>query len=318
MRRYRHARNQNHPGSNGPLGVIMGHLSHRLTHRLSSRLPHHFLAATITLAALPSLAASPAFIEATSELDGGKPRTSKWNAVDGKEGTMWCSKKTPDQKEAINFTFESPVFITHLGLKAVTSGEGVDKATRRPRIVYVADVDHRVEAKFKDVGDMQVLELMPPAAGTRVVVEFAEGYDGATPDAPLCVAEIVLRDKKHEVTADLSNKVRGINTPGRKLLHLWHDDISAPTRTLLFNVDGSFMFHYEDLLGEAKPVTVKGKWSAGATTVTLETGGKSYRLKSRFTKIDDGDDNQVVLTLQGDAPHPSMVDDFRPAPLRLP
>lgn len=271
------------------------------------------------LASTPAAAVeAPAFIEASSEEDDGKPRTSKWNLVDGKDTTMWCSQRNPAEKEAINFTFASPVTVTHLGILTVKKGEETDKSLRRPRIVYVADVEHRVEARFKDVGDMQVLELTPPATGTRVVVEFAEGYDGATPESPICVAELVLRDKKTELTADMGSKARGVNTPSRKLLHLWHDDISAPTRTLLFNIDGSFRYHFEDLLGEQKPVSLKGRWSATANGLTLETGGKTYKLKYRLTKIDDGQKDTMMLTLQGDAPHPSLVEDFRPAPLRLP
>ena len=52
--------------------------------------------------------------------------------------------------------------------------------------------------------------------------------------------------------------------------------------------------------------------------MTLEVGGKSYTLQTRFTKIDDGDDHYVQLSLAGDAPHESMIETFKPAPILLP
>ncbi|MDP2343387.1 MAG: hypothetical protein Q8O67_20685 [Deltaproteobacteria bacterium] len=264
-------------------------------------------------------AASPAFIEATSELDEGKPATAMWNVVDDSVNTVWCSHKETDGKQAINFTFEDSVTVTHIGLMFPHAKDGaVDKTNKRPKIVFVADVGHRVEAKFKDTPDMQVLELTPPAKGNRVVVEFDETWPGVAADAPICVAEVVLKNKNKELSSELAAKARGMNTPARKLLHQWHDDLSAPTRTLLFNVDGTFHYRFTPLLDDQKPAKVKGKWSAGASTLNLEVGGKSYSLQTRLTKIDDGDDPHTELALSGEAPHPSMIETFKPAPLLLP
>ncbi len=140
------------------------------------------------LVSASALAASaPAFIEATSEQDGGKPATSMWNAVDGSPATMWCSASPSGRKEALNFTFEEPTTVTHLGIQLVGKDGIADKSHRRPRIVVVADVEHRVEARFKDVADMQFLELTPPARGTRFVVEFEDASPGSTESAPLSV-----------------------------------------------------------------------------------------------------------------------------------
>lgn len=270
------------------------------------------------LAATSAQASVPAFIEATSELDDGKPASSMWNAVDDNPGTVWCTKASPGQKEALNFTFEEPVVITHLGLVFAGKAGAIDKTNKRPRVVSVADVDHRVEARFKDTTDTQVLELTQPAKGTRVVVEFEEAWPGAADDSPLCVAEVVLRSKGRDITVGLGSRARGINTPARKLLHQWHDDISAPTRTLIFNVDGTFLYRFEDLLGSEKPVKLRGKWSATAGSVTLDSGGKSYRLTTRLTAVDTGGRATTMLTLEGTAPHPSMVHEFSPAPILLP
>ena len=281
---------------------------------------HPSLAVAVVIALAPAVrASSPAFIEATSELDGGKPATSMWNAVDANTGTVWCTQKQSSGKQAINFTFDDAVTVTHIGLLAPHAKDGsVDKVNKRAKIVYVADVGHRVEAKFKDTAEMQVLELTPPAKGRRVVVEFDESWAGAADDAPLCVAEIVLKSKAKELTSDLGHKARGMNAPARKLLHQWHDDLSAPTRTLLFNVDGTFQYRFTPLLDDQKPAKLKGKWSAGGSSVTLDTGGKSFTLKTRLTTIDDGDDPHTELALSGEAPHPSMIESFKPAPLLLP
>ena len=151
-----------------------------------------------------------------------------------------------------------------------------------------------------------------------MVVEFVEPWPGASDDAPLCVAEVTLKNKTKDLTSALGSKARGVNTPARKLLHQWHDEISAPSRTLIFNVDGTFSYRYEPLLDDSKPARFKGKWSATANSVTLDVGGKSYRLETRFTKIDSRDGEAEVLTLAGTAPHESMVGELKPAPMMLP
>lgn len=274
---------------------------------------------TLSIAALPAAAEDIAFIEASSELDDGKPATNMYNAVDGKETTAWCSKKEDATGAALSFGFDQPVTITHIGLiVGGIKGTELDKTNKRARIVYVADVEHRVEAKFKDDAVMQILELKPPAKGKRIVVEFPGVYDGA-PDAPLCIAEVLLKSKDVPMTgANIATKVRALNTPSKRLLHEWLDDVSAPQRTLLFNIDGTFTYRFEPLL-EGKPAKVKGKWSAGGDkAITLTIGDKSWRVESRLSKIDDGDEHTMELVLSGDAPHPSMAATFRPAPARLP
>lgn len=270
------------------------------------------------LATLPAVATSPSFVEATSELDDGKPASSMWNAVDGNPATIWCTQGPPGRKEALNFTFEEPVVVTHLGIVLAGKDGATDKSHKRPRVIYVADVEHRVEARFKDTTDVQSLELTPPAKGTRVVVEFDEPWPGATETSPLCIAEVSLKAKGKDFTEGLGGMVRGVNAPARKLLHQWHDDIAAPSRTLIFNVDGTFVYRFEDLLGEEKPVKLRGKWNATAGSVTLDVGGKSYRIQTRLTVVDSGGRSSTVLNLSGTAPHPSMVNDFHPAPMLLP
>lgn len=260
-----------------------------------------------------------AFVEASSELDDGRPATNMYNAVDGKDTTAWCTKKEDATGAALSFGFDQPVTVTHIGLVvgAIKGGE-LDKTNKRARIVYVADVEHRVEAKFKDDAAMQLLELKPPAKGRRIVVEFPGAYDGA-PDSPLCVAEVLLKSKGVEMTgAGVAAKVRALNTPSKRLLHEWLDDVSAPQRTLLFNIDGTFTYRFEPLL-EGKPAKVRGKWvAASGNSVTLTIGDKSWRVETRLSKIDDGDVHTQELVLSGDAPHPSMAATFRPAPARLP
>lgn len=281
----------------GPVSVVLGSL-------------------LVSASALASSA--PAFIEATSEQDGGKPATSMWNAVDGNAATMWCSASPPGRKEALNFTFEEPTTVTHLGIQLVGKDGVADKSHRRPRVVVVADVEHRVEARFKDVADMQFLELTPPARGTRFVVEFDDPSSGASESAPLCLSEVVLKAKGKELTSGLGARARAVNSPSQKLLHQWHDDISAPMRTLTFNVDGTFSYRYAPLLDDENPVQLNGKWSAGTTSLTIEVGGKSYRLATRLTVVDSGGGGSIVLNLSGAAPHPSMLGDFSPAPMLLP
>lgn len=276
------------------------------------------LALALACGAAPVAAEDIAFVEASSELDEGRPATNMYNAVDGKDTTAWCAS-AGDRAPVLSFGFDQPVTVTHIGIVigAVKGGE-LDRSTRRARIVNVGDIGHRVEAKFRDEVALQVLELSPPAKGRRIVVEFTNVYDGATPDAPLCIGEVVLKTKGKELTGtQIATKLRALNTPSKRLLHEWLDDVSAPQRTLLFNVDGTFTYRYEPLL-DGKPARLRGKWTAVNRAVTLETGGKSYRLESRLTKIDEGDEHTVELVLSGEPPHPSVTATYRPAPARLP
>lgn len=284
-----------------------------------SKLAPFAFAPVLALAAAPAAWAEDiAFAEASSELDDGKPATNVYNAVDGKETTAWCTKREDANTAALSFGFDQPVTVTHIGLVvgAIKGGE-LDKTTKRARIVYVADVEHRVEAKFKDEASMQILELKPPAKGKRIVVEFPGAYDGA-PNAPLCIGEVLLKNGGTTMTgANVASKVRALNTPSKRLLHEWLDDVSAPQRTLLFNIDGTFNYRFEPLL-EGKPYKARGKWTAVDRAITLTIGDKSWRVESRLTKIDDGDEHTVELVVSGDPPHPSMAATYRPAPARLP
>ncbi|HEY4220489.1 MAG TPA: discoidin domain-containing protein [Myxococcota bacterium] len=264
-----------------------------------------------------------AFAEASSELDDGKPATSLWNAVDGKDTTSWCAKPD-DSAPVLSFGFDQPVTVTHLtlivgGLKGTDPDRGLDKTKKRARIVYVVDAEHRVEAQFKDDPGPQTLELSPPAKGRRIVVEFPGFYDGDKPNASLCIAEVTLKNKGTELTgAAVATKLRALNTPSKRLLHEWLDDVSAPTRTLLFNVDGTFTYRFEPLL-EGKPAKAHGKWSTAGSALLLTVGDKNFRLDSRLTKVDNGADGATVeLTLSGDAPTPSMAASYHPAPAKLP
>lgn len=260
-----------------------------------------------------------AFVEASSELDDGKPATAVWNAVDGKDTTQWCAKADQSGTAILSFGFDQAVTVSHVGLVlAAPRGESLDKQNRRARVVTVGDVEHRVEARFKDVPGMQVLELTPPVKGRRVVVEVLEAYDGAAAGAPLCIAEVLLKKGGTEMTgAQVAGKLRALNTPAKRLLHEWLDDPSAPTRTLLFNVDGTFTYKFEPLL-EGKPAKLKGKWTAWDKGIKLETLGKTFTVQSRVTKIDEGDEPSMELVISGEAPHASMAATFRPAPKRLP
>jgi hypothetical protein len=277
------------------------------------------LALASGLAAAGARADDVAFVESSSELDDGKPATALWNAADGKDTTSWCAKKD-DGTPLLSFGFAEPQTVTHIALiVGARKGEELDKTKKRARIVYIGDVEHRVEAKFKDDPGLQTLELSPPAKGKRIVVEFGGFYDGADADAPLCVAEVVLKNKGTELTgASVATKLRALNTPSKRLLHVWLDDVSAPTKTLLFDVDGTFSYKFEPLL-EGKPVKVRGKWVASGNAITLTLGDKTFNMESRLTKVEDaGGAASVELTLGGTGPTPSMTDTFHPAPSKLP
>ena len=64
--------------------------------------------------AAPS-AANIAFVEASSELDEGRPATYGYNLVDGKDTSAWCSQEQPNN-EAVMIGFDRRVKITKVGV----------------------------------------------------------------------------------------------------------------------------------------------------------------------------------------------------------
>jgi hypothetical protein len=275
------------------------------------------LALVTTVASAAALAEDVAFVEPTSELDDGRPASYVWNAIDGKDTTAWCSKQNPEG-EALAFGFDAPVTVTQIGVVVgAVKGSELDKARKRARLVYVSDQQQRREVTFKDEPGLQMVDLPSAAKGQRIVIEFAQFYEGGSPGAPVCVGEIVLKGKGGAMSGERTGtKVRGLNTPSRRILHEWLDDPSAPSKMLIFNLDGTFTYKFTPLL-EGKPAKVRGKWIATAGSVTLDVGGKTFSMKTQLTAIDEGDGKTQQLTLSGEGPHSQMAGDYKLAPLKL-
>lgn len=266
----------------------------------------------------PILAEEISYVEASSELDDGKPATFAYNLVDGRDTTVWCSKGTPG-KETIVFGFDKPQKVTHVAVVvAPKKGEGIDTSKQRPKLLWVIDGELRREIPVKDIGDVQELKLDPPINAQRIIVDFpalraAEGKA----DAPLCVADITLKNgSRAYMGEETAKKVRALPTPARKLLHSWVDDVAAPERTLVFSLDGTYTYTYEPLM-EGKPVKLSGKWSTAGREIAFETRGKKTTMKMRVSKIDDGGKGNTELMLEGEGPHESMNAALRIAPARL-
>lgn len=257
-----------------------------------------------------------AYAEAGSELDNGRPRSYVYNAVDGKPSTQWCSspRKT---KETLVVGFTKPTKVTHFGMIAgALKKDALDPKRHRIKRVAVSDGTTRRELVLKNSPDLQEVELKPPSTTTRLVIDILEVEPGSDPLSPVCVAELSLLSGKRSLTGDeVAKRVRGLSTPARRMLHSWVDEVSAPESTLTFAVDGTFQYVFEPLL-EGEPVTLKGKWFAGHRKLTLDVRGKKYNLKTKLSRIDDGDGQTTELVLVGKAPHDSLNRSFRPAPPR--
>jgi hypothetical protein len=279
-------------------------------------LPEASLSLAAAHAAPRGEAAVVAFVESTSELDDGKS-TSMWNAVDENNATLWCSQRSPAAKEALSFVFSESATVTSISLVLPPGvDDATDKKVRRPRVVVVADAEHRVEFRLKDITATQVVELPEPAKGRRIVVELVDTFAGADVDAPVCVGGVQLRDGgRNLVGAAVAAKARGLPQNARRLLREWHDDLSAPSRTLLLSVDGTFQYSFVPLLEEKPPVKFKGRWRADGDSLSLDARGRTHVLKVQLTKLATEKGASVELALAGNAPDPSMATTFHPAPL---
>lgn len=270
-------------------------------------------AATTALLASGARADALAYIEASSELDDGKPASFAYNLVDGKDTTAWCSKPNPSGSDRLVFGFTKPVTISEFGIVVgAVKGSGLDKRRHRAREVSVSD--GRVERilPMKDEGGLQKVKLDPPAKGRMLVVEVKKTFAGE-PGTPVCIGEIHLKGGRSYTGGDLSRQVRSLPTPARRLLHAWVDEVSAPERSLVFALDGTFTYDYTPFI-DGKPVRLRGKWRASHRALTLEMGSKSYHLKKVLANIDGDEGPSEQLTLSGDGPHSSLNHAFVIAP----
>ncbi len=284
-----------------------------------------FSALWVSLLAPALLAAAPvaargelAYVEANTELDSGRPRSYAYNLVDGKPATTWCSSSDA-REHTIVFGFTKATKVTHFGVIAgALKGDGLNPKKPTVRRIAISDGETRRELTLKNSAELQVVGLDPPATASRLIIDILDTKAGTDPTSPLCIAEISVMSGKRALTGDaVAKHVRSLNTPSRRLLHSWVDELAAPEATLRFSLNGTFTYVFDPLM-EGKPARVKGTWRAGHKSVTLEVRGKRYVLKTRRSRIDDGDGNQTVeLSLSGKkAPHESMLRSFRAAPAR--
>lgn len=283
--------------------------------RTLPRLLRGTLGVASVAAALSSTGANAqalAYIEASSELDDGKPATFAYNLVDGKDTTAWCGKPGA-RGERLVFGFTKSATITELGVVAgAVKGNEVDKRRHRARQVVVSDGRVERVIPLKDTHELQAVKLEPPAQGRMIVVEVRETYPGE-PGTPVCLGEIQMKGARDFTGGDLAKQVRALPTPARRLLHSWVDAVDAPERSLQFALDGTFTYDYTPFI-EGKPVRLQGKWKASQRTVTLEVGGKTYNLQKVLSQIQGENGSSEQLTLSGDGPHPSLNHAFVIAP----
>jgi hypothetical protein len=271
-----------------------------------------FLALAL-LSASQAGAQSLAFVEASSELDDGKPRSYAYNLIDGKDTTAWCSKPNPGTERLV-FGFTKRATVSEFGIVVgAIQGGKIDKRRHRAAEVVVSDGQVERILPMKDEPGLQKIKLNPPAKARMLVVEIRGLHDGEA-GTPLCIGEIHLKGGR--VYTGKGKEVRSLPTPARRLLHSWVDDVGAPERTLIFGLDGKFRYEFTPLM-EGKPRTIVGDWRAGSRTVTLEWRGKKYVMKKRLSKIDGDFGETQQMTLQGDAPHSSMNADYQIAPPQI-
>lgn len=274
-----------------------------------------FLAAAVVSTAGPAAAQSLAFVEASSELDNGRPRSYAYNLVDGKDTTAWCSKPNPGA-EKITFGFTKRATVTEIGVVVgAVKGGKIDK--RRHRAAQIVVSDGRMERilPMRDEPGMQKVKLNPPAKGRMLVVEVRELHMGEA-GTPVCVGEIFLKGGHVYTHSKIGREVRSLSTPARRMLHTWVDDVGAPERLLTFALNGKFYYEYTPLM-EGKPIKLIGDWRASHRGLTLEWRGKKYHLKKRLTDIEGDFGASKQLTIQGKAPHSSLISDYQVAPPRL-
>jgi hypothetical protein len=269
-----------------------------------------------TLAAPHALAGNLAFLEASSELDDGRPRSYVYKLIDGKETTAWCSKPNAEGGETITLGFLKPDKVRELTVVvgAVRGGK-LDKKRARAKLLSVSDGQMEQQFPLDDSAKPQKLKLNPPAKGRMIVVRIDEIYPGE-PGSELCMGQMTIKGRAVYGGDNTGREVRSLPTPARRMLHQWVDEPSAPERTLILGLDGTFRYEFVPLM-EGRPVKLVGKWRAGHRSLTLETRGKKYVLKKRLTEVENDYGKSQQMTLQGDAPHSSLNADFVIAPATL-
>ena len=264
--------------------------------------------ASLSVIAIASFAPSASaealvHVQASSELDDGKPRSYVYNAVDGKEKTTWCSK-ADEQSHSISLSFKKSVEIKTFGLVAGAIKDGaLDESKRSVKKILLSDGVSERELTFQKDAAMQAVELSPPLKGRSIsiVIKQTRGDE----NAPLCLGEILLKNKRGGALsgARVGTKVRSLSTPARRLLGTWTDSIDAPERTLTLALDGTFSYRYEPLL-DGKPVVFRGKWRGSHKKLTLERSSKRGVNKLVVDK-DAG-----TLVLSGAGVHETLASEY--------
>lgn len=244
-------------------------------------------------------AGSLAFAEATSELHDGKPKSYVYNAIDGKERTIWCSQENPG-KEMLTIGFKKAVKISSFSIQLARRGDDVDDSKAWPSEIALSDGTSVFNITVRHKADVQTVKINPPLRGDRLMLSLEE-LRGAGDGNAVCIGEIELKSGSRKLTGSVVHrKLRGINTPSRRLLHSWIDSVDVLERTLVFNLDGTFIYRYSPAL-EGSPKTIKGKWrTSGRNRIAMTTRGKTYRIKKELN-VDDG-----TLMLDGAKLHPSL------------
>lgn len=274
-----------------------------------------FIPLLFAIGALPAGAQSLAFVEASSELDDGRPRSYAYNLIDGKDTTAWCSKPSPSSSRLV-FGFNKRATVTEIGIVVgAIKGGKLDKRRMRAKELVVSDGQVERTLPLTDTPGMQKIKLNPPATARMLVVEIRDFYAGDS-GTPLCIGEIHLKGKRVYTHSKIASEVRALPTPARRMLHAWVDDPGAPERSLVLSLNGNFYYEYRPLM-EGKPVKIVGKWKANHRNLTLEWRGKKYKLRKRLTETEGDFGASQQLSLQGDAPHSSMNTDLQIAPANL-
>lgn len=274
----------------------------------------HLMSLLVGCAAAPAAATSLAYVESSSELDDGAPATYGYNLVDGNENTAWCSRPGPGSASPeFVFGFAQPVTLKEVGLiaGAIKSG-ALDKERARARQVALSDGRVEVTLPLRDTAELQHLKLATPVKGRMFVLRIQDTYAGG-PGSPTCMAEVQLRGAQAYTGGTIGGQVRALPIPARRLLHAWVDEVSAPERSLVLAVDGTFAYDFTPLI-EGKPAKLRGRWRANQRTLTLEVGGKSYAMRKVLSEIETEDARGEQLTLSGEGPHPSLNASFVIAP----
>lgn len=255
-----------------------------------------------TLASAASSAPAPGYAQADDWLErqGQPERYTPLHLLDGRDTTVWCA--TGEDPAPITIGFKDAVTVDEVRLY---TGDGTDraafKAHARARKLTLTSVDAARSLTVEDKRGPQAVRLSQPLPGARFILEVVDRFPGASPDAPVCITDLVFYSGGKALNGPWLAPRLKYDARLAPLLGTWFGGLEgAPESFLSFYLDGTWRYTREPLEGGG-PTSVTGTYTLSGTRLSLDVP-KRGRVTLRLQKPGDEGTRGPEASLEVEGP----------------